>query len=146
MSEHAAGSQTMLYALLNQLIVTVYRLRYADRGSRLKDDAHDFARLLHYVEQNIDKPVTLKELSYASGWSSRHLQRLFQAHTEQSFGTFLRHLRIQKSCELLRTSTLKIGLISELVGYRDADSFHAAFKKNVGLTPSEYRKTSLSQQ
>lgn len=143
MSVKATGSRTMLYALLNQLIVTVYRRKYGETEN-LACESVDFNHVFHYLEQNFNKAITLSEISRFSGWSSRHLQRLFLKHTGQSFGSFLQNLRIQKSCEMLRSSGLKIGVIADLVGYRSIDSFNIAFKKTVGLTPTEYRKSSFS--
>ncbi|ASA23446.1 AraC family transcriptional regulator [Paenibacillus donghaensis] len=137
------GSITMLHSLLNQLIVIVYRRIHTDADAPATKTA-DFNHVIHFLEQNFNQAITLTELSRYSGWTTRHLQRLFLKHTGQSFHSLLQHLRIQKSCEMLRNSSLKIGLISELVGYRSIDSFNSVFKRNVGLTPSEYRKSSTS--
>lgn len=140
-SVNKTGSRAMLYSLLNQLIVTVYRRKYEDTATPTGKTA-DFNHVIHYLEQNFNQAITLAKLSHFSGWTTRHLQRLFLKHTGHSFGSFLQQLRIQRSCEMLRSSNLKIGLISEFVGYRSIDSFNSVFKKNVGLTPSEYRKSS----
>ncbi|CAM3286856.1 AraC family transcriptional regulator [Paenibacillus lupini] len=142
MSENRIGSKTMLYALLNQLIVTVYRRKFEEKDKRLPE-SEGFHLVMDYMEQNYNRAVTLSELSRVSGWSSRQLQRLFTKYTDQTFGTFLQSLRIRKSCELLRSSSQKIAIIAELVGYTSIDSFNIAFKKNVGLTPTDYRKSSL---
>lgn len=140
MSATETGSKTMMHALLNQLIVTVYRLKYVSDQNQAGESA-DFTRIVHYLEQNVHEPVTLSELSRFAGWSARHLQRIFHKHTGQSFGSFVQHLRIRKSCEMLRGSTLKIGVIADLAGYRSIDTFNSAFKRTVGLTPTEYRKS-----
>jgi AraC family L-rhamnose operon transcriptional activator RhaR len=138
-SSKETGSKTMLYALLSQLIVTVYRIKHGNEEN-ISNESAEFNHVIHYLDQNFNQAISLSDVSRFSGWSSRHLQRLFLKHTGQSFGSFLQNLRIQKSCEMLRSSSLKIGLISELVGYRSVDSFNIAFKKTVGLTPTEYRK------
>ncbi|MCM3626849.1 AraC family transcriptional regulator [Paenibacillus glycanilyticus] len=142
MSESHIGSKAMLYALLNQLIVTVYRLKFEGNETQLPT-SESFHHVMDYIEQNFNRALTLSELSRVSGWSSRQLQRLFAKYTDQTFGAFLQSLRIRKSCELLRGSSHKIAVIAELVGYTSIDSFNIAFKKNVGLTPTEYRKSSL---
>jgi len=135
------GSKTMLYALLCQLIVTVFRRKEGDKEKRTNEFA-GFNHVISWLDQNYYLPVTLSELSRVAGWSSRHLQRLFVRHTGQSFGSYLQNLRMRKSCELLRSSGMKISMIADSVGYRSIDSFNLAFKKTVGLTPTEYRKSS----
>ncbi|UQZ37248.1 AraC family transcriptional regulator [Paenibacillus sp. PK3_47] len=133
------GSETMLITLVSQLVVTVYRTKSGETG-KCAEGAAEFAHILRYLENRLAEPLTLKELSESSGWSVRHLQRMFHKHTGQTFGSYLQNLRVQKSCELLRSTSLKIHLIAEAAGYRDTDSFHAVFKKITGLTPLEYRK------
>jgi AraC family L-rhamnose operon transcriptional activator RhaR len=141
MSANAIGSRAMLHSLLSQLIVTVYRLKYGDEESGTNEESSDFHRVIDYVEQNCHSSVTLAELSRISGWSARHLQRLFTRHTGQSFGAYLQNVRIQRSCEMLRNSSHKVSFIAEQIGYRSIDSFNEAFKKAVGLTPTAYRKS-----
>lgn len=134
----AIGSRAMLRTLLCQLVVAVYRLKYADADKSTREVA-DFAQVIQYLENNFNESITLNDLARVSRWSNRHLQRMFHRHTGQSFGSFLQNLRIHKSCALLRGTSHKISVIAELVGYRDIDSFNNVFKKIVGQTPKEYR-------
>ncbi|MDQ0060285.1 AraC family transcriptional regulator [Paenibacillus harenae] len=138
MSVPSIGSATMLLSLVSQLAITVYRLKYGDADKR-SADAADFTNVIQYIGEHLSEPITLSDLSHISRWSIRHLQRLFQRHSGQSFGSYLQNARIHKSCELLRGSSRKVSVIAELVGYRDIDSFNAVFKKIVGQSPSEYR-------
>jgi AraC family transcriptional regulator, L-rhamnose operon transcriptional activator RhaR len=130
----------MLIALLSELIVTVYRTKIAP-VDKSPAESSDFTAIIHYLDHNLSGTLTLAGLSEMSKWSVRHLQRMFRTHTGQPFGSYLQNLRIQKSCELLRTSKQKVQLIAESVGYRDMDSFNTVFKKIVGVTPRQYRKT-----
>jgi AraC family transcriptional regulator, L-rhamnose operon transcriptional activator RhaR len=141
MNTNAIGSRAMLHSLLSQLIVTVYRLKYGDSEYNTNDESSAFHRVIDYVEKNCHSAVTLAELARISGWSVRHLQRLFAHHTGQSFGSYLQNVRIQRSCEMLRNRSHKVSFIAEQVGYRSIDSFNEAFKKTVGLTPTAYRKS-----
>lgn len=143
MSVPIIGSTTMLHLLLSQLIVSVYRLKYAV-ADKPTTHVSDFSQVIRHLEQNLHESITLSDLSLISKWSIRHLQRLFQQHTGQSFGSHLQNLRVQKSCELLRSSEHKVITIAELVGYRDIDSFNAVFKKVVGQTPVSYRRLNRS--
>ncbi|SFE22182.1 AraC family transcriptional regulator, L-rhamnose operon transcriptional activator RhaR [Paenibacillus algorifonticola] len=135
----AAGASTYLYTLLVQLVITIHRLRSDDHPLKIKDVSH-FNMLIQFMEQHVHEELTLAKLATRSGWSVRHLQRLFLQHTGQTFGSYLNQLRIQKSCEHLRLTQLKISTIAEMVGYSHIDSFNALFKKRVGQTPGQYRK------
>jgi len=135
------GSTDNLHALLLQLLITVYRLKQQAQqpNPHVTRKLYQFEQLLNYVEQNLSNELTLEHLAQISRWSERHLQRLFKQHTEQSFNRYIQYRRIQKSCELLRSTSLKISTISEKVGYKDLGSFIAVFKRNIGTTPSGYR-------
>jgi len=134
-----AASSDYLDTMLIQLLIVVHRLRqHAPSSSTRK--LTQFDHLLSYMEQHLAEPLSLQRLATLSRWSERHLQRLFRQHTEQSFNSYLQALRIQKSCELLRSTGHKIGSIAEMVGYKDNASFLSVFKRIAGMTPNEYRK------
>mgnify|MGYP004472299975 FL=1 len=48
-------------------------------------------------------------------------------------------MRIEEACKLLADPSLKIGEISELVGYADVAHFARTFKKIEGVSANEYR-------
>lgn len=48
-------------------------------------------------------------------------------------------LRIEKSCDLIKNTDMKIADIAEMVGYTSDKSFRRAFKKIIGVSPVEYR-------
>ncbi|MFC9709774.1 helix-turn-helix domain-containing protein [Paenibacillus sp. NPDC056933] len=135
------GSSTMLYTLVSQLVVTTYRQLYHELHDE-QGRPTDFEHILHYLDQHISERIRLNDLVRFSGWSEKHIGRMFLRYTGQTFGSYLQHLRIQKGCELLKSSQQKVSLIAEHVGYRDVDSFHAAFKRITGETPLVYRKKS----
>jgi AraC family L-rhamnose operon transcriptional activator RhaR len=136
-----SGSNTYLSTLFLQLIITMYRLQHKETLAALGKQP-PFLAVLRVLEQHYQESITLSQLAAECQWSERHLQRLFHQHTGQSFSYYLQNLRIQKSCEQLRSSQLTIRIIAESVGYQDMDSFIRVFKKIVGCTPSEYRSRS----
>jgi AraC family L-rhamnose operon transcriptional activator RhaR len=139
------GTYDYLYTLLLQLFITIYRIKEEENlqysSPALTRNLTHFDHLLTYMEQNLFADLSLSHLAQISSWSERHLQRLFKRHTEQSFNRYLQSLRIQRSCELLKSTTYKISIISEMIGYKDIASFISVFKRNVGTTPSAYRKS-----
>ncbi|PQP81887.1 hypothetical protein C0Q44_19655 [Paenibacillus sp. PCH8] len=138
------GSSTMLYMLATQLVLTTYRHLYQDVQDK-QSHSTDFEFILRYLKQHVSNRVQMSDLVRVSGWSEKQIARMFLRHTGQTFSNHLQHLRVQKSCELLKSSQHKVSLIAELVGYRDMDSFYAVFKKITGETPLLYRKKSRAQ-
>lgn len=133
-----AGADDYLHVLLFQLIIELYRSgEEAEWGARPKEAV--FRDILHYLDHHYGQELSLAMLAEKSGFSERHLQRLFHRHTGQSWNKYLQSLRIHKSRELLISTPDKISVIAEAVGYKDIQTFNAVFKRITGLTPREYR-------
>jgi len=95
--------------------------------------------VIHFMHENIEHKLTLADIAIQAGLSTSHLSLLFHKKTYYSPLQYLNHLRIQKACQLLDFTDMKINQISPKVGFEDALYFTRIFKKNMGLSPSEYR-------
>ncbi len=93
-----------------------------------------------YIEKNYTLNITLEDVSREVNISSYYLSRIFKEVTGQNFIDYLTGLRIEKAKELLRTTQLSMKEICAKSGYSDPNYFSKTFKKNVGVTPTEYRE------
>ena len=94
-----------------------------------------------FMESAYQQKLTLQEVAdrcYVSQW---HLSKLLNRYAEKSFYDILNSIRIQKAKELLENPKLKIGDISEMVGYADTAHFARTFKKLEGMSANEYRNS-----
>ena len=66
---------------------------------------------------------------------------LLKQETGKSISQHLTHLRLEKARQLLRDPELKIYEVSQMVGYPNQYYFSVWFKKNTGMTPTEYRNS-----
>ncbi len=90
----------------------------------------------HYA----DPDLSLSEVANHVNHSASHFSTLFSQETGQTFKDYVTEVRIKKAKELLRTSTLRAAEIADRVGYSDPHYFSAVFKKNTGLSPTEFRQ------
>ena len=98
---------------------------------------------LAYMEEHYQEKLTLQDVAdqcYVSQW---HLSKLLNKHTEKSFYDILNSVRMEKAKQLLTDPSLKIGDISEMVGYADTGHFSRTFKKLEGCSANEYRNKVL---
>ena len=94
---------------------------------------------LDYMAKNYQQKLTLQTVAdccYVSQW---HLSKLLNRYTGKSFYDTLNTIRIDRAKALLADPSLKIGEISEMVGYADTAHFARTFKKQVGMSANEYR-------
>lgn len=96
--------------------------------------------ILHYINHNYAGNITLENIAPLFGYNSSYLGKIFSKKMGETFNSYVDHVRIERSKELLLNENTKIYTIAEKVGYRNADYFHIKFKKYVGISPAEYRK------
>ena len=93
-----------------------------------------------YMSQNYSNPnLMLPDVADAVNMSKSRFSAVFSQTTGQTFTEYLIHLRLGKAKELLRNTNYKNSQIAHETGYNDSHYFSYIFKKNTGMTPSEYR-------
>ena len=99
-----------------------------------------------YMSQNYSNAnLMLQDVAKAVNMSKSRFSTVFSQTTGQSFTEYLIYLRLGKAKELLKTSNLKSSQIATEIGYNDSHYFSYIFKKNVGMTPSDYRSQYQNQ-
>lgn len=96
--------------------------------------------ILYYIDHNYKTNIKLETIAPLFGYNSAYLGKIFTKSTGENFNSYVDHMRIEHSKELLLENRLKVYEIAEQVGYKNVDYFHKKFKKYVGMSPAEYRK------
>ena len=93
-----------------------------------------------YMAQHFNDPnLMLQDVAKAVNMSNSRFSTVFSQQNGQTFTEYLIYLRLNKAKELLRQTNFKTSQIAREAGYNDAHYFSYIFKKNIGMTPSEYR-------
>ena len=93
-----------------------------------------------YMSQHFCDPnLMLQDVAKAVNMSNSRFSTVFSQQSGKTFTEYLIYLRLNKAKELLRTTDMKSSEIAHETGYNDAHYFSYIFKKNTGMTPSEYR-------
>ena len=119
--------------------ILVMKCIATDRQSTVKDlveKAREYTRK-HFRESDISINKVCGFLHISTGYFSS----LFKKETGMTFVNYLVHIRMEAAKELLRTTDLKAFEIAERVGYSEANYFSYSFKKNFGISPSDYRNS-----
>lgn len=96
--------------------------------------------LAYLAEHYNDPDIGVSSVARSLGVSDGHLSHIFKKETSYTLSAYLTNYRMHKATELLRDCRVKVYEVAEQVGYRDIAYFSSAFKKSVGLSPSEYQK------
>lgn len=100
----------------------------------LVDQAREYLRA-HYS----DSDITIDRVCKLLHISPTYFSTLFKRETKTTFVNYLTHLRMEAAKELLKNTSLKTLEVAEKVGYSEPNYFSYSFKKNFGISPSEYR-------
>lgn len=127
-------------ALLAQLQFTLQDATPAEalRGSRSATLL--VHRAVQYIQQNLGRSLNLPELAANSGVGVTHFSNTFKGVTGLTPHRYILRERINRSRELLRMTALTVGEIAESVGFAGQSHFSQAFVREMGVTPSSYRR------
>jgi transcriptional regulator GlxA family with amidase domain len=107
--------------------------------SRQVEDAV-IARCQTWIAENYANPAPVNAMIQLSGLAERSFKRRFQQATGMSPLEYVHTLRLEEAKHLLESGSQPSEAIANEVGYEDAGFFTRLFKRNVNLTPAEYRK------
>jgi YesN/AraC family two-component response regulator len=101
-------------------------------------------RGLIFMQEHFADPITLADVARAACLSRFHFCRLFHHETGMPFHEYLHDLRVTKAKALLRDHGLRISDVAFTVGFNDLSHFDRIFRRLVGRSPSQYRRSLLS--
>lgn len=96
-------------------------------------------QVLKLVDSSYAENWTLKQLGEQFRIHPVYLGQLFRKETGESFAEYLNHCRVEAAKKLLLETSLKVSEVAEHVGYCETVYFNRQFRKNVGVSPMEYR-------
>ncbi len=98
-------------------------------------------KAIQYVHNHYNEKITLESISELVFVTPTYFSKIFKEEMNISFVAFLNDVRINQSKRLLREQSIKLADVAQLVGFEDQSYFTKVFKKNVHMTPLQYRKT-----
>ncbi|GAC1300638.1 MAG: hypothetical protein NVSMB24_01660 [Mucilaginibacter sp.] len=129
-----------------QMLLEVFT-KYLQKGDRKKAPAWT-KELKEMIQDQLDTnmSLSLQQVSQDLEINPSYLSREFSKYFENlSFGDYIRKLRIEKATNLLETTNYPLTEIAYLTGFSDQSHFNRTFKKQMGVTASEYRKSLLKK-
>lgn len=94
---------------------------------------------IEYIDNNLDKRLTLDQVSSKVYLSDYYFSKLFKRETGLSFSVYLNARKVQKAMILLKESDKSVNEISESLGFTRLSYFSQTFKKYTGYAPTKFR-------
>ena len=133
--------ESLRYAssLLHAYLASV-RYLYQYRHTQKEVSVDPIEASIHYMRENVENHITLDEIAKYVGYSPSHFSALFRKQTGESPLNYFNILRIERACELLRETDMKINQICYKVGIEDNYYYSRLFSQKMGTSPSKYRE------
>ncbi|MGH1486508.1 MAG: GlxA family transcriptional regulator [Cellvibrionaceae bacterium] len=94
-----------------------------------------------WMQNNIEKIANVADMAEQFGMSVRNFSRRFKRAIGKTPMQYLQELRLNTARDLLQSSNLTISEIADKVGYQDVSHFSQIFRKQMSITPRNYRTT-----
>lgn len=127
--------------LLEIMIVMMRRLLARQPPATKNKDVLEAIRYinLHYMDKGI-----LSDYCGQVHFNTQYFSRKFRSETGMTLVQYLQRVRIEKSCELLAGSDLRVTEVAQAVGYENTRYFQSVFCRMTKMTPREYRRRKKS--
>lgn len=100
----------------------------------------EIARLIEYIEDNLDRTITLEELAAIVRISRYHFSRLFKRSTGTTAIGFVERCRVRRAQSPIADTDLPIAEIAQMIGFADQSHFTRRFHRHVGCTPAVFAR------
>ena len=142
--------KNMLYlnikAKMLELIAVAYKYdlltRQVREGREESGTVENLKKVLQYIGENYSSPLRLSELAELVNMNEQYFCRYFKKNIGKTITEYINVIRVEKAATALAETEDKIIDIASACGFDNTGYFIRRFKKEKGMTPSEYRKKS----
>lgn len=134
--------ESLRYAssVLHHYLASMRYLRTFRRAVKNEDNANVIDAAIHYMEENIERRISIQDVVKYVGYSASRFATLFKQQTGKTPLNYFNQLKIQRSCSLLKNTDMKINQICYKIGIDDSLYFSRLFSKIMGMSPRDYRE------
>ena len=149
MFDHCQGYDAdKMVAMVSTLLLSYLRdegkpMNHPVSSMRTHYESNLFQEMVHFLKENIEERNEVSDLCDAFKLSRSTIQNLFQKYANTTPKTYINHIRLNRSKELMKHTSLSISQIAEKLGYGSLPYFSRAFTQEFGMTPSAYAKSMI---
>lgn len=140
-----AGNELLL---LGELYVFLGWIAQSAQSSarRSRETAAEYVELaMEYIRSHFQEDLTVAKLARYVGLNRSYLTTVFQNTINMSPQQYLMRFRMEWAAKMLCEDKLTVGEIARSCGYPDPLTFSKAFKRTLGVTPTQYRRENEPQ-
>lgn len=133
-----AGYQEVIRGRLLEILILTLRTMIEEPGMTAVSSL--VTEVIAYINSHYAESRVLGGYCDKFHFNSQYISRRFRKETGFTVMEYLQKVRIEKSCELLAGSELRVSEIAQLAGYSDVKHFEMLFSRMLHMSPREYRR------
>ena len=134
------GHEFLLLGELYRFLGWIAR-SFEGQGRRSREAGTEYVeRAADYIRSHFQEDLTVSKLALYVGLNRSYLTTVFQHTLHVTPQQFLMRFRMERASQLLLEGTLSVGEVARSCGYPDPLTFSKAFKRTLGVTPSQYQR------
>jgi two-component system response regulator YesN len=146
LTEYTLGLKTQK-EIVDFLIHLVQKVCRYVSDHQEQSESRGFSRIKHYVEKNFrEQDLSLGKLAALFDFNPSYISRSFTKYTGCTFKQYLTRLRIEKAVDLLSSCDEPAYSIAEKVGFPESHYFSTCFKKQMGISISDFRRQYVNRR
>ena len=126
---------------VSRICLSIFYKSYPEKSQSISSSMPDtgLQRAYWFMRCNFQKKITIQDVAAVANLSPNHFSMIFKKCFGRSYSEMIQHFRIQYATNMLSTTTANIDEIAYETGFSSGSHFIAAFKKEKGVTPKEFR-------
>ena len=146
LNKKSRGYQLVIGSKLNLLAAHLinnfdYTITEEENVETVDEEIKRLHNILNYIDENLEKKLTLKEIADREHINSYYLSHFFKGKVGISFQEYLNTKRLDKAFKLLLNTNMTITDISNKSGFSSTNYFNKIFKETYNSLPSENRRS-----
>lgn len=128
------------------LIIGMYLTNCKSISSVNTTENSDLSSVINYMKENINGNITVSQLAQFTHLHPNYFIRMFKQYFGFSPIKYFNNMKVNTAKEYLQQGNNSIEEISKILGFSDLYSFSKFFKKNVGISPSQFRSSYIDNR
>lgn len=138
---YGIGAKYCLFSALIHIMRSYDCIKKGSRPIRDTDAVEKLKASMLFINNNLERKITLKEIADAACLSETYFSSLFKKYNGVSPWDYIMIKRVETAIEMLKTTNLSKLEIAEKCGFESSSNFYKIFSKVTGKKPSDYVNT-----
>ncbi len=140
------GSEQMLKNLLEYFLIGVLRDYALSTKEREENETLSVSEIVNYLNDNYTEKITIGELAFLFKTNRSTLCKEFKSFTGKTVVEYTNNKKLERAKILIKSTKKTLTSIADELNFESIHYFTRFFKKHTGLSPNEYRKTTLKNK